>query len=131
MVAVATERKLAWIVLAILVCVALIGFDQGLKSALAAPRAALPGETGAAAVAGALPREAGTPAPLDEARVHEIAREEADAALVRAKPAPRKVRVAPVEDPADSKDDDDTPPPAAAPAAPPQDAPSAPAPPQG
>lgn len=130
MVAVATERKLAWIVLAILVCVALIGFDQGLKAALAAPRATLPGETAGAVVAGALPREAGAPAPLDEARVHEIAREEADAALVRAKPAPRKVRVAPVEDPADSKDDDDTPPPSAAPA-PPQEPPSAPAQPQG
>ena len=131
MVATATERKLAWIVLAILVCVALIGFDQGLKSALAAPRSALPGETAAGIAAiGAAPREAGAPALLDEARVHEIAREEADAALVRAKPAPRKVHVAPVEDPAASSDDADTPPPPSVAPAPAQDA-GPPAPPQG
>lgn len=131
MVVAATERKLAWIVLAILLCVAVIGFDQGLKSALAAPRSALPGETAAGVAAtGAVPREAGAPALLDEARVHEIAREEADAALARAKPAPRKVHVAPVENPADSSGQDADEPPPSASAPPAQDAPSAPAPPQ-
>ena len=85
---VATERKLAWIVLAILACTALIGFGNGLRSALAAPRTSLPGETAGASLApGAAPREAGSAATLDEARVHEIAREEADAALSRVKPA--------------------------------------------
>jgi hypothetical protein len=81
----ATDRRLAWLVLAILVCVALISFGRGLSQALGA-RPAQPGESSAllAAPSSVQPRDASSPAPLDEARVHEIAREEADAALARA-----------------------------------------------
>ena len=130
MVRASTQPKLAWLVLAIVACVAAIGFEQGLKSALAAPRAALPGETAAgAAAAGVAPRIAGAPEPLDEARVHEIAREEADAAIARAKPAPKKPKIAPVEDPEDAAAD--AAPPAATPPASPQDQPSNPDQPQG
>ncbi len=107
MVAVATERKLAWIVLAILACTAVIGFGNGLRSALASPRTSLPGETAAAVLAtGAAPRDATAATALDEARVHEIAREEADAAVARAKPAaPRKPKSTPVESPASDTPD--------------------------
>ena len=90
----ATERKLAWIVLAILACVALIGFGQGLLHALAATPRTGAVEGGGAVVAplGVAPRDAGAALPLDEARVHEIAREEADAAIARARPPARKAR---------------------------------------
>ena len=130
----ATDRKLAWLVLAILACVALIGFTHGLKGALAGPRI-LPGETAGAVAtaAGAPARDAATGLPLDEARVHEIAREEADAALARARPAaPRRPRPA-AQDDADDADEPQaaapvTPltPPVATPPAAPQDQPSNP-----
>jgi hypothetical protein len=105
----ATDRRLAWLVLAILACVALIGFGRGLSQALSA-RAPQPGESSAllASPSSVQPRDASSPAPLDEARVHEIAREEADAALTRARPAPRKPRAEPEadDDDADTGGDD-------------------------
>ena len=107
----ATDRKLAWIVLAILACVALIGFGQGLLHALAAAPRPIAAEGGAlAAPLGVAPRDAREALPLDEARVHEIAREEADAAIARARPAARKARV-----PEPEADDSDGPTPPAGP----------------
>ncbi len=102
----ATDRRLAWLVLAILVSVALIGFSRGLVQALTGARAAQGGDAAATllSTSRAAPRDASSPAPLDEARVHEIAREEADAALARAKPPARKPRAEPQPD----TDDGDT-----------------------
>lgn len=101
----AAQRRLAWIVLAILACVALIGFGQGLFHALGAAPARSPAQDGAAPLSttGVRAREASALPLLDEARVRQIAREEAEAALGRARPRkPRAVQPSDADDAASS-----------------------------
>ena len=90
----AAQRRLAWIVLAILACVALIGFGQGLFRVLGAASATRTAQDAAAPLSttGVRAREASALPLLDEARVRQIAREEAEAALARVRP--RKPRAA-------------------------------------
>lgn len=87
------DGRAAWILLTVLALTAVVGFEQGLVRALSAARDAGPA---AAADASREPVPSAQPlasAPLDEAQVRQIARQEAEAALSRAKPR----KAAPVE----------------------------------
>ena len=120
------DGRAAWILLTVLALTAVVGFEQGLVRALSAAKDAGP-------AASADPNREPVPnaqplasAPLDEAQVRVIARQEAEAALARSKPK----KAAPAESD-DAGDVSASPPPLAVPpiASPsPASAPSAPAP---
>ena len=95
------DRRAAWILVAALGLVALIGFGQGLKRALDAPRPAQV-SAGVDPVRDPVPNASplSTGPVLDEARVRQIAREEAGVLI-----APRRkaaVAAAPEPDSADA-----------------------------
>ena len=119
------DTRAAGLLAVVLGLTALIGFGQGLAQALRAPRP----EQVAAGVDPSrdpVPNASALTAPaLDEARVRQIAREEASAALG----ATRKRAAAPKPDDDDASDSDDPARPAAAdaPPAPPPSAASGPA----
>ena len=80
------DGRSAWILLTVLALTAVVGFEQGLVRALAAAKDAGPA---AAADPGREPVPSAQPlasAPLDEAQVRLIARQEAEAALARSRP---------------------------------------------
>lgn len=91
------DRRAAWLLVAVLAMVAVVGFGQGLARALNAPRP----EQAAAGVDPSrdpVPNASPLTGPvLDEARVRQIAREEASAALgaARKKAAPKPAEVDP------------------------------------
>ncbi len=123
----AGQRRLAWIVLAILACVALIGFGQGLFRVLGAAPARPAAQDGAAPLdtTGVRAREASALPLLDEARVRQIAREEAEAALARARPHKPRAAAPSADDAAAPSDPNGAPapPPLATPPAAPADPP--------
>ncbi len=103
------DGRAAWILLTVLALTAVLGFEQGLVRALSVAKDAGP----AAADPNREPVPSAQPlasAPLDEAQVRQIARQEAEAALARAKPK----KAAPV-DTDDAADGADAPTPLAAP----------------
>ena len=122
------DGRAAWILLTVLALTAVVGFEQGLVRALAAAKDAGPA---AAADPNREPVPSAQPlasAPLDEAQVRTIARQEAEAALARSRPK----KAAPVEsDDAGDAGDAAAPMPAPPVAGPPPASPSPAAQPQG
>ena len=87
------DGRAAWILLTVLALTAVVGFEQGLVRALSAAKDAGPA---ASADPNREPVPSAQPlasAPLDEAQVRVIARQEAEAALARSRPK----KAAPVE----------------------------------
>ncbi len=80
------DGRAAWILLTVLALTAVIGFEQGLVRALAAAKDAGPAATSDASREPVPSAQPLASAPLDEAQVRQIARQEAEAALARAKP---------------------------------------------
>ena len=108
------DRRSAWILLAVLALVAVIGLEQGVIHGLAAVRTDAAAQTADQAEREPVPRAVPLSTPsLDEPTVRRIAREEAEAAIVRSRP--KKAAPAPDTTPDDAASDAAAPPPQASP----------------
>lgn len=92
------DRRAAWLLFGVLALTALVGFSQGLVRALGAPRPEA-AAAGVDPVRDPVPNASPLTGPvLDEARIRQIAREEASAALGAGAAARRKAAAARTEE---------------------------------